>query len=259
MNYQIPQNTQDSLSLSTTITPQQPLSFINGYGQSIPYIAIEGVKGVGKGTVLKEVKQALKRLGIHALELNPTQALASDHHWEQLDQALPLRQFDWWKEGLYAARSQLHSDGVYQELKLLNQQSSQVDLILGDRSIFTSLVTRWPKHSSASEIMRAYRRVRSLESLIPLPNQVIYLETDLTTLSQRLQGRERAYGLEDETQARLMEAMQAYQELASLKVDPFEQVNWLTLDASQALEVTVQQVLDVLIGLTGKQQTAHAV
>ncbi len=225
----------------------QPLVYQDLQGQRVPYIAIEGVKGVGKGTVLKIVRERLAMFGVSALALNPTQALGSNHYWEQLDQALPLRHLDWWKERLYAARSQVHSHRVYEELIQKQSTEHKVDLVLGDRSIFTSLVTRWPDHTSNETITACYQKVRQLECSIPLPDQVIYLEADLKTINDRLHGRERHYGLEDETQARIMSAMEAYQCLANSRVAPFDEVIWSTIDATQSIEQTVSQIMEIVL------------
>ena len=241
--------TQSDKSVDTNFRTHPPLRFTNFHGEAVPYIVIEGVKGVGKGTVLNLVRQALEKCGIRALALNPTQALASGHYWEQIDQALPLRHLDWWKERLYAARSQVHSHRVYEDLEQYNQAQQKVDVILGDRSILTSLVTRWPQEDSLDHVVSAYKRVRELESSIPLPDQVIYLDADLDTINERLHGRDRSYGLEDETQARISEAMQAYHHLASLASignQPFAHIQWTYLDASQTLECTVNKVLELL-------------
>ena len=45
------------------------------------YIAVEGVKGVGKGSTLSWVYDELTRRQIRYVTLNPTQPLEADHHW----------------------------------------------------------------------------------------------------------------------------------------------------------------------------------
>lgn len=242
---------QFSQSIERAFTHQERLQFTDRKGRHIPYVAIEGVKGVGKGTVLQCVRSLLCERGINAINLNPTQALPDHHYFEQLDRSLPLRQLDWWREHLYATRSEVHTIAVHEAICEEERSGVSVDLILGDRSIMTSVVTRCPPQPSLEELSESYKRVRVLERTIPLPDYIIWLDLAWTMLSERLRGRDRQYGLEDETRSRIFSTREAYCSLAHSSKDleegcPLSSVQWVLCDASPPPQITADKIVSMI-------------
>ncbi len=72
-------------------------------------------------------------------------------------------------EAVYAARSTHHA---------LAAESGRLDLVLGDRSLFTSLSTRWHQHDPHHPHDHI-SRVRSREPVLRFPDHVLYLQTPL--------------------------------------------------------------------------------
>jgi len=195
------------------------------------YIALEGVKGSGKSTLLKELAAQLEASGYEVVLLCPT-APGPWWHWSELAAHVPwVAQWDWVVERRYAARSQHSAQRAASTLAEL-QPSARPVIILGDRSVFTSLVTRWERAQQYG-VARHWRETRALEPLIPIPELVIYLDAPLCLLSKRLKLRARSYGLRDERRERLIQAQSAYRELMSGALAQHSHTLWLTLQAGE--------------------------
>lgn len=207
------------------------------------YVAIEGVKGVGKGTLISNLKTQLQKEEIKFLELNPTQPL-TNHFIEKVDQLLPLRRFDVWRKYLYAVRSQMSSRHVRREL---SKSDSTYNLILGDRSILTSLVTRWPDEPTRDRIETHFENVRKLESEIPIPDVIIYLEADLDAILERISNRRRDYGQEDEEKSKIIDTMKAYDFLKNNNIKPFQQIRWHSINASGSPDSVCRSALSLIL------------
>jgi thymidylate kinase len=166
------------------------------------YIAIEGLKGVGKSTLLDHLKGWLELAGVDYQMLCPTRAMPHQTWWEHAAQNSQYIQDDEFRQALYAARSNYHS--------------SQIDwsreLILGDRSIITSLVTRWEK-TRRMPALNYIQQVRQQEYNISLPDHVIVLDLSDRVLLPRLAQRQRCYGKHDECLSRLQAARRAYSQI----------------------------------------------
>lgn len=217
------------------------------WGRERPvYIAVEGVKGVGKGTVLSRLVQVFKECGTPLVTLNPTQAILVSHPLEYLDRALPLRQYNWWREHLYAARSQVHAHDAARQCQEAEEQGNPIRLLLGDRSIYTSLVTRWPEDESAESLNNHYLKVRNLERDIPIPDYVLYMYAPLDVIQERINGRQRSYGQEDEALDQLISAQRAYASLSSPRFPLTFHSQWITIDADRKLEKIVNEVHKII-------------
>lgn len=163
------------------------------------YIVLEGIKGAGKSTALTALTGLLKQEGIKFETFSPTSAMPANTWWEQAYQK--WSHDDQLLSDLYTARANYHA----------SRTDFSKSLILGDRSIITSLVTRWPKEHTQYE---AYvTKVRQQEYAVPLPDAVAYLAVDIDVAKRRTYERKRSYGQHDETLVRLYQAQCAYQEI----------------------------------------------
>ncbi len=101
------------------------------------YVSLEGVKGSGKTTILTLLIQAFQKSGVPFAVVAPTRPVISQRPViERLATNFQfLRHYDRFNEALYAARSNYvaqHTDW-------------NIPLLIGDRSIVTSYVSRWRK------------------------------------------------------------------------------------------------------------------
>lgn len=153
------------------------------------YIAIEGIKGTGKSTLLEALLPFLReRLGPkqqHIAILHPTKPIPGDHPLER--EFYQHQNNDDYLRLLYAARSNYHA----------SHTDWSADLIISDRSILTSLAVRWP-HANLSPVEH-YNQVRAQENIIAIPDLVIQLDAPNTTLLERYTKRARRYGQYEET------------------------------------------------------------
>lgn len=156
------------------------------------YIVLEGIKGAGKSTALIALTELLQQEGFEFETFNPTRAMPATTWWER---AYPKWSHDdQFLSDLYTARANYHA----------SRTDFSKSLILGDRSIITSLVTRWPKEHTQYE---AYvTAVRQQEYAVPLPDVVAYLAVDIDVAKRRIYQRKRSYGQQDETLIRLHQA-----------------------------------------------------
>ena len=195
------------------------------------YVCLEGVKGSGKSTILAGVLRWLDESGIAYATMNPTRVSSQDMPLEVMLNARPrLRRYDSFNRRLYAAR--------------YNAAVSRVDwsqpLVLGDRSLVTTYVTRWTHWGDPRECIA---RVERSHKPAPAPDHVIYLCANLAVVRERIVQRvERNYGKQDETVERLTDAMQAYDDIRLGRVDVprLHGAQWHVVDTEQPVEVNVQ-------------------
>lgn len=95
------------------------------------YIAIEGTKGTGKSTLLENLEHKLQQEGIDFQMFAPTKAMPKDTWWEKA--YADHCQDDVYLDSLYTARANYHASKI----------DFNASLVLGDRSMLTSFVTRW--------------------------------------------------------------------------------------------------------------------
>jgi thymidylate kinase len=197
------------------------------------YIAIEGIKGSGKSTLVEGLTTRLGARDLTFHVLAPTRPMSANEPLEQLlrrggegDDALV--------EAVYAARSTHHA---------LAAESGRVDLVLGDRSLFTSLSTRWHQHDPHHPHDHI-SRVRSREPVLRFPDHVLYLQTPLEVAVGRTRLRpDRDYGRRDEQPERLRDAHEGY--LATRTLCPRGPYGaytaWHDVDATRPAEVVRQE------------------
>jgi thymidylate kinase len=199
------------------------------------YIAIEGTKGTGKSTLLENLKVKLQQDGIDFQMFAPTKAMPKEIWWEKAHS--DYGQDDIFLDSLYTARANYHA--------------AQIDfdqsLILGDRSMLTSYVTRWP-HDDMDQLVPYLNRIRQKEFLVPLPDLVIYLDLPIDITLSRLSQRERAYGLHDEQAERLLQAKQAYTTLLTYKNElGMSALQYQLVDANQKPEELLKNVYALVV------------
>jgi thymidylate kinase len=195
------------------------------------YIAFEGIKGAGKSTLLDALCARLQAEGVNFCLLTPTRPVPGIHVMEWLARWPWLREHDGFRRCLYAWRSNRHAAAV----------DASCPLVLGDRSVLTSLVTRWPESGDRSAFVSAVRR---REHVISWPDRVIYLHLPLSVVEGRLSRRCRDYGRRDECELRLSAAVRAYGELAADGVVwglPSSLV-WEWCDAARPAAVVLEEV-----------------
>jgi thymidylate kinase len=203
------------------------------------YICLEGLKGSGKSTLLTAAEQLLTAQRVAYGLVAPTRAVPKAQSWqERLSTRLPcLRRLDAWNDYLYACRA--------------NHAASQAEwhrpLVLGDRCIVTSYVTRWRKWGSPQ---RCIARVDSQEAHVPAPDHVILLEVDPVVAWRRAKARRRTYGQQDETLQRLTEAREAYEQIPTFGIARLAKTQWHRLDANQTPALVFRDWVHLMRELT---------
>jgi thymidylate kinase len=208
------------------------------------YIALEGPKGSGKSTAWRTLIYALRARGIAVEFLCPTRPIDPPCLIERLSRCWPLRGCDLFRERLYAARSNFHA----------RRSGGAQGLVLGDRSKLTSYVTRWDGRTHDTR-RASIRRVDRLESLISLPDHVLYLDAPLGVLVERVRRRGRDYGQVDETPSRLAAQRAAYAELERRGPElGLANVRWHHIDAACPPDAVSAACAEVLLQLTNEDR-----
>lgn len=204
------------------------------------YIAIEGLKGTGKSTILNLLRKKMEDAMILFQVFSPTAPMPENNWMEVLHAWFPvLRSFDPWCELLYAARA--------------NHAAKQIDwcgqLIIGDRSIVTSYVTRWFKWN---EPIQCIDRVNRLQKTVPGPDVVIYLSLDLSRIIKRIQIRKRNYGKDHEKPQVLAATQSIYNEVRKhrKKIHKLAHTKWITINANKSSAEIADQIFNQIIKLT---------
>lgn len=199
------------------------------------YIAIEGTKGTGKSTLLENLEHKLQQEGIDFQMFAPAKAMPKDTWWEKA--YADHCQDDVYLDSLYTARANYHASKI----------DFNASLVLGDRSMLTSFVTRWP-HDDLNRLVPYLNQIRQKEFLVPLPDLVFYLDLPLEVTLARLAQRERHYGLLDEKVERLQQAQQAYNTLLQYKDQlGFANMQYQLINANQHPEDVLENVYALVL------------
>lgn len=171
------------------------------------YVAIEGIKGSGKSTVIEAALQQINKHNIPLDVFAITNPMCPGHPLERMlhtNNALKLN--DDFIEKLFHERA-LWNQAV------LNQHCKHV---LGDRSIATAIVTRWNKWNDPYQTIK---KVNHDYASIMKPDVIVWLNTEPVKAAGNICKRtKKAIGEKEETPAMLDMACDVYKELFSERV-----------------------------------------
>lgn len=191
------------------------------------YIAIEGVKGVGKTTVIERLEEHLNQKGMHYAIICPTRK-QDNSIWELLFHYFPC---DFIQERMYAHRSNLAA----------TRTQWDSNLVIGDRSILTSYATRFWNFIDPRDLIN---RVNSMEQKIKFPDVVLYLNASETKILERLHNRKnRLYGKKDETISKIRKDLMAYNFLKSNLLS--SRTKWVDIDCNGNTDEILNQILSL--------------
>lgn len=202
------------------------------------YIALEGIKGSGKTTVHGRACQALSARDIAFASLRTTCRAEGFSLVETLYECTNKWWPDWAVARVYATRSNRNARAV----------PRRTPLILGDRSLLTSYVTRWDTVNPELGM----QRVEAMETL-RLPDHVIYLNLPVDLAQARINNRERRnYGHRDQARDRLSGADSCYKAIAREgRKYGLGGIRWHWIDAAQPLDGVIQNVLGTVASIAG--------
>lgn len=171
------------------------------------HIALEGIRGAGKSTIISRVLPEA-RLIIPDLNFMPiTAPMCTLHPFEKLIKEKPsLQNDDRYIEQLFLERA------IWHQSQLINRSK----FILGDRSIATAFVTRWNKwkdpYYTISKVKEQYKDIQR-------PDVIIWLKSDLNKALENIKSRvQKEICQKDERSESLVEANNIYEELFSGRV-----------------------------------------
>jgi dTMP kinase len=182
-------------------------------------IALEGIDGVGKSTLLKGLSRAIRRRGYSvALHREPT-----DPKLGALAQGVSRE--DPWTGAVYFTVDR------YLARPVLEQALARYDIVLSDRSFYSTLA-----YQGSALPPRERRRLDELERVATVaPDRILWLSLPPKTAVGRLGGRRSARGPLERIRV-LRRVARAYRELA-------RGPRWIVLDARRAPEELVEQAL----------------
>jgi thymidylate kinase len=166
------------------------------------YIAIEGIKGSGKSTIINELVQDCIQSKLE-YDIFPITAPMSEHHpfEEKLRECPEIISSDDFVEKLFLHRAYWHQRKI----------SWKSPIVIGDRSIATACVTRWNKWGDPNYTCN---RVKYQYAGIMKPKKIIWLDTEIEFASKNISKRlQKSTGIYDETVDKLYESKEAYSKL----------------------------------------------
>ncbi|HEX2946051.1 MAG TPA: deoxynucleoside kinase [Clostridia bacterium] len=207
------------------------------------YVCIEGLDGSGKTTLFKRLADRLTRDHVEFSTVSPTKTYDANNFIERafrnisfLNQNRTARAF------LYAHRS--------------NQAADSTDwtkpLILGDRSLITSYVTRWGRSKMKNFLTTCM--VNIMERKIFPPDHVIYLDVSKDILIERLNSRGRPRDI-DETDLRSEQMKEAYFHLKNTcEIRRIAGIKWHIICGDGELDSIEDEAYKILTSIYNKRE-----
>ncbi len=196
------------------------------------YIAIEGIKGTGKSTIIEQINLYEVGFKYHLFEI--TKPIIKDSVTNAIiktpDMTDPL------KEQLFLYWAKQHN----------GKADKSAGPILGDRSILTSYVTRWNKWDDP---LKTIKRVNEQYKEIRKPDVFIWLKNDPYQSEKNIANRiSKHLGKEEEKIDSLTLAQAIYQELLTEGTynKRIGKAQIITIDASQPILETQSEILNIL-------------
>ena len=199
------------------------------------YIAIEGIKGSGKSTLINTLLQ-MNSKEIKRFELFPMTA-PINHKYLKFNVTNPKNFHDSYIERMFIDRAYWHHK------RLINKRG----LILGDRSIATACVTRWntwkDPYFTIERVKRQYNSIINLDV-------VIWLKTDFTIAEKQIaQRKKKSIRCCDEKSESLKTASEIYEELFCAKIfhkkiSKIQVIELLNIDDKEALHNEFKSILN---------------
>lgn len=186
------------------------------------YLCLEGLDGSGKTTLFNKLKQRFSEYGCSVTEVCPTRISRPESYLEYLySRHESLRQSSLFRALLYAARShQTAKDAEWNSF-----------VVLGDRSIVTSYVTRWRRWFNCRSLTVLF--VNLFEHTIPAPDVVLYLSLPVSVLRARLLQRGKPTDI-DETEARSEQMRSAYHEIMTGNpIKRLKNTKWIVIELDE--------------------------
>ena len=137
------------------------------------YLAIEGIKGSGKSTIIGEILGEDSRSELSSYRI--TASMGPHHPMEIAHEKYPwLKNNDEFLEKLFVHRAYWHMPGIKKKI------------VVGDRSVLTSYVSRWSKwgdpYYTMKKVERQYKHIMK-------PDVLIWLQSRSERASKNIEGR----------------------------------------------------------------------
>jgi len=201
------------------------------------YICIEGLDGSGKSTLVDFLKERMDEADISFTVASPTKSTNPQAWSERIYRAMPiLKKFSISRSVIYALRSK----------SVAQQTNWQCRVILGDRSVITSYVTRWRRWFNSVRLTVWF--VNIMEPFIPAPSHVLFLELDPVIQRERLEQRG---PLDiDETVERSEQMRKAYCEMRSSDlIQRLSNTQWHSVNAAQSPTQVADEAWNIILVL----------
>lgn len=196
------------------------------------YIALEGIKGSGKSTLLNGVYKTLSQMGDISFTKFGITAPMPIHH--PMERALVRRSDDAFMEKLFLQRA------------YYNYPTSTEELIIGDRSIATAIVTRWDKWNDP---LFTINRVKYQYGMLRKPEIIVFMNTPIeVSINQIQQRKNKLTGKSDEAPDKLKKQQEVYGELFEDKyyLRHLGGMQYIRLDYCESAETLQNEFISII-------------
>jgi thymidylate kinase len=199
------------------------------------YIAIEGLKGSGKTILVDKLISSLAKKNIDFSVMRPTKADDKNSLIEKIYAKHSFMQHNsFFRAIVYAHRAYVAS-------KKTDWNSR---LILGDRSIITSYITRWRRWFNSPYLSVLF--VNIMEPFMRCPDVIIFLQVSMEKLKQRI--NKRGIFDIDSSVERLNKMYSAYNEIRTYKpIKKLCHVKWIYVDGNKKEEDVFDETYRIIL------------